>query len=94
MLARTGTCLSSANSRSSSIAPRMRSATVPAPRASVAAANGVEQVAQFPIGGPERWRQLVENLAALVGVLDAGFVPEIEAAAGPTPAWYQPKEIG
>ncbi len=52
--------------------------------------HGVERVGQFPIGGPERWRQLVENLAALVAVLDAGFVPEIEAAAGPSPEWYQP----
>jgi hypothetical protein len=46
---------------------------------------------QFPIGGPERWQRIVENLAALVGKLDQSFVPEIEAVSGPSPAWFQPE---
>ena len=45
---------------------------------------------QFPIGGPERWRQIVENLAALVERLDQSFVPEIEAISGPSPQWFRP----
>jgi hypothetical protein len=57
-----------------------------APRGIVGAA---EVAGQFPIGGPERWSQIVENLSALVTALDDGFVPEIEAAAGPSPQWYQ-----
>lgn len=46
---------------------------------------------QYPIGGPERWQQIVENLAALVAELDRSFVPAVEAASGPAPAWYQPE---
>jgi len=46
--------------------------------------------AQYPIGDGERWRKIVENLGALVAELDRSFVPEIEAAAGPSPEWYQP----
>jgi hypothetical protein len=65
----------------------------PAPRAAIGVVRGVEMVGQFPIGGPERWRQLVENLAALVSVLDARFVPEIEAIAGPSPEWYRPDAV-
>ncbi|HEY3744504.1 MAG TPA: hypothetical protein VGL53_31895 [Bryobacteraceae bacterium] len=45
---------------------------------------------QYPIGDAEQWRKIVENLAAVVRELDRSLVPEIEAAAGPTPAWYQP----
>jgi hypothetical protein len=45
---------------------------------------------QYPIGGPERWQQIVDNLAALVAELDRSFVPAIEAAAGPSPEWYRP----
>jgi hypothetical protein len=45
---------------------------------------------QFPIGGPERWRQIVDNLAALVERLDQSFVREIEAISGPSPQWFQP----
>ena len=45
---------------------------------------------QFPIGGPERWRQIVDNLAALVERLDQSFVPEIEAISGPSPQWFRP----
>jgi len=46
---------------------------------------------QFPIGGPERWMQIVENLAALVAEIDRTFVPAIEAVSGPAPDWYQPE---
>jgi len=46
---------------------------------------------QYPIGNAERWQKIVENLAALVAELDRSLVPEIERAAGPTPAWYQPE---
>jgi hypothetical protein len=42
---------------------------------------------QYPIGGPERWMQIVENLAALI----AELVPAIEAASGPASDWYQPE---
>jgi hypothetical protein len=45
---------------------------------------------QYPIGDAAQWQKIVENLAAMVRELDRGFVPEIEEAAGPTPAWYQP----
>jgi hypothetical protein len=44
---------------------------------------------QYPIGDAFQWQRIVENLAAMVRELDRGFVPEIEQAAGPTPAWYQ-----
>jgi hypothetical protein len=46
---------------------------------------------QYPIGDAERWQNIVENLAALVAELERSFVPEIEAAAGPSPEWYQPE---
>ena len=46
---------------------------------------------QYPIGGPERWQQIVENLAALVAELDRTFVPAIEAISGPSPDWYKPE---
>ncbi|HJQ60195.1 MAG TPA: hypothetical protein VJ890_25040 [Vineibacter sp.] len=45
---------------------------------------------QYRIGGPERWQQIVDNLAALVAELDRSLVPAIEAAARPSPAWYRP----
>jgi hypothetical protein len=45
---------------------------------------------QYPIGDAAQWQKIVENLAALVRELNRSFVPEIEQAAGPTPAWYQP----
>jgi hypothetical protein len=51
-----------------------------------AAVNG-----QYPIGDAARWQQIVENLAALVTELDRSFVPAIERAAGPSPAWYRPE---
>jgi hypothetical protein len=59
-------------------------------RAARGTVHGVELAGQFPIGGPERWRQIVDNLAVLVAELDRGFVPEIEAASGPSPEWYRP----
>src|SRR5271155_924169 len=46
---------------------------------------------QYPMGGPERFRQIVDNLAALVAELDRTFVPAIEAIAGPAPDWYKPE---
>lgn len=46
---------------------------------------------QYPILGADQWRQLVENLAALDAELDRTFVPEVEAAAGPSPEWYRPE---
>jgi hypothetical protein len=55
-----------------------------APRATVGA--------QYPMGGPERWRQIVDNLAALVAELDRSFVPAIQAISGPAPDWYQPEK--
>jgi hypothetical protein len=45
---------------------------------------------QYPIGDAIQWQKIVENLAAMVRELDGAFVPEVEKAAGPTPAWYQP----
>ena len=48
--------------------------------------------AQYPIGDAAQWQKIVENLAALVAELDRSFVPEIEAAAGPSPEWYQPEK--
>jgi hypothetical protein len=47
--------------------------------------------AQYPIGDAARWTKIVENLAALVRELERSFVPQIEAAAGPSPDWYQPE---
>ncbi len=45
---------------------------------------------QYPIGDAAQWQRIVENLAAMVRELDLTFVPEVEHAAGPSPAWYQP----
>jgi hypothetical protein len=47
--------------------------------------------AQYPIGDADRWRKIVENLGAMVRELDRSLVPEIEAAVGPSPEWYQPE---
>ena len=49
---------------------------------------------QYPMGGPERFRQIVDNLAALVAELDGTFVPAIEAVSGPAPDWYKPESGG
>ncbi|MFZ0678768.1 hypothetical protein [Candidatus Binatus sp.] len=46
---------------------------------------------QYPIGGPERWQQIVDNIAALIAELDRTFVPAIEAISGPSPDWYKPE---
>ncbi|MGA2134767.1 MAG: hypothetical protein ABSH50_20980 [Bryobacteraceae bacterium] len=48
-------------------------------------------MAQYPIGDAARWQKIVENLAAMVAELDRSFVPAVEAAAGPSPEWYQPE---
>jgi hypothetical protein len=45
---------------------------------------------QYPIGDADRWQKIVENYGAMVRELDRSLVPEIEAAAGPSPEWYQP----
>jgi hypothetical protein len=50
--------------------------------------------AQYQMGGPEQWKQIVENLAALVAELDRSFVPAIESVSGPSPDWYQPETAG
>jgi hypothetical protein len=47
-------------------------------------------VTQVPIDGPEGWRRIVENLAVVVADLEGSFVPEVGAAAGPAPAWFEP----
>ena len=59
-------------------------------KASLAIPVAPEAYGQYPIGDAAQWQKIVENLAALVRELDRTFVPEIEQAAGPTPAWYQP----
>lgn len=46
---------------------------------------------QYPMGGPDRWRQIVDNLAALIAELDRSFVPAVEAVSGPAPDWYRPE---
>ena len=46
---------------------------------------------QYPIGDANRWQKIVENLGAMVRELDRSLVPEIEAAVGPSPEWYQPE---
>ena len=48
--------------------------------------------AQYPIGDADHWQKIVENLGAVVRELDRSLVPEIEAAVGPSPEWYQPEE--
>ncbi len=53
--------------------------------------RGVPSFGQFPIGGPERWSQIADNLAAAVSAAERNFVPAIEAISGPSPDWYQPQ---
>jgi hypothetical protein len=53
--------------------------------------RGIELPSQFPIGNPERWGKIVDNLAVLVSTLDRSLVPEIEAITGPSPAWFRPE---
>jgi hypothetical protein len=43
---------------------------------------------QYPIGDAARWDKIVANLAALGAHLDRKIVPEIDAAAGPAPDWF------
>jgi hypothetical protein len=45
---------------------------------------------QYPIGDATQWQKIVENLAAMVLELERSFVPEVEKAAGFSPAWYRP----
>jgi hypothetical protein len=47
--------------------------------------------AEYLIGNAERWRKITENLGALVAEWERTFVPDIEAAAGASPEWYQPE---
>ena len=47
-------------------------------------------VGQYPIGDAVQWQKIVANLVAIVRELDRTFVPAIEQAAGPSPAWYEP----
>jgi hypothetical protein len=61
-------------------------ATLPIPVSATALATS-----QYPIGDAVRWRKIVENLAAMVAELDRSLVPDIEAAAGPSPEWYLPE---
>jgi hypothetical protein len=46
---------------------------------------------QYMIGDAANWQKIVENLGALVRELERTFIPEVEAAAGPSPEWYQPE---
>jgi hypothetical protein len=59
-------------------------------KASLGIPVAVEGYGQYPIGDAAQWQKIVENLAVMVQELDRTFVPAIEAAAGPSPAWYQP----
>jgi hypothetical protein len=47
--------------------------------------------AQYPIGDAARWQKIAENLGAMVRELDRSLVPDIEAAVGPSPDWYEPE---
>ncbi|MGE0601774.1 MAG: hypothetical protein AB7J35_19865 [Dehalococcoidia bacterium] len=53
-------------------------------------AAGAFGAPQYPIGDDAGWRQIVDNLAALVAELDRSFVPAVEQAAGPSPDWFDP----
>jgi hypothetical protein len=44
---------------------------------------------QYPIGDAARWEKIVANLAALAAHLERQIVPEIDAAAGPAPGWFE-----
>lgn len=58
-------------------------------RASLGIPVGPGIFGQYPIGDAAQWQQIVENLAAMVRELERVFVPPIEEAAGPSPAWYE-----
>jgi hypothetical protein len=49
-----------------------------------------EGARQYPIGDTANWEKIVANLGAIVDELERTFVPEIEEAAGPAPAWFEP----
>jgi hypothetical protein len=59
-------------------------------KASLGIPVAVDGYGQYPIGDAAQWQKIVDNLAALVRQLDRTFVPAIEQAAEPSPAWYQP----
>ena len=59
-------------------------------QASVGVRVAPEVFGQYPIGDAEQWKKIVENLAAMVRELERSFVPAVEQAAGPSPAWYEP----
>lgn len=46
---------------------------------------------QYQIGDAANWSRIVENLAALVTEYDRSFLPAVESAAGPAPAWFKPR---
>lgn len=43
---------------------------------------------QYPIGSPEQWAKLVDNLATLLLWLEPTLIRELEAAAPPAPSWF------
>jgi hypothetical protein len=45
---------------------------------------------QYPIGDTENWKQIVENVAAIVDELERTFLVEVEAAVDPAPEWFEP----
>jgi hypothetical protein len=49
-----------------------------------------DAAAQYPIGDTANWKRIVENMGAIVDELERTFVPEVEAAAGPAPEWFDP----
>jgi hypothetical protein len=63
---------------------------VRAPTATARVPIPVGGAMQYPIGDTDRWRQIVENLAALVDELDRTYVPELESILGPVPRWFDP----
>lgn len=48
------------------------------------------QRGQYPIGDTANWERIVANLGVIVDELSRTFVPEIEEAVGPAPAWFEP----
>jgi len=44
---------------------------------------------QYPIGDAGRWEKIVASLAALAARLEQQIVPEIDAAAGTAPEWFE-----
>ena len=45
---------------------------------------------QYPIGDTANWERIVANIGAIVDELERTFVPEIEAAVGAAPEWFEP----